>query len=158
MITKSELHFEGILEAMAEEGLSVRKACLKFGVKTSTFLKYVQESGKSEQYARAREASCDVLADKLLDVAEETVLPGQNGGLDAASVSYAKLTVDTIKWQLGKQSRRYTDKSIIDHNSSDGSALQLSALKPEQLEALGKGLLPKGQKYITDDFEKDDES
>ena len=39
MITKSELHFEGILEAMAEEGLSVRKACLKFGVKTSTFLK-----------------------------------------------------------------------------------------------------------------------
>jgi hypothetical protein len=157
MTSKVEIHFNEILEAMAEEGLSMRKACLKFDIKASTFLKYVQESGKSEQYARAREASCDVLADNLLEVAGETVLPGQNGGFDAASVSYAKLKVDTIKWQLSKQSKRYAEKAIIDHNSSDGSMLNLSALNPEQLEALGKGLLPEGQKYIAD-IEESDES
>jgi len=156
-MTKSELHFDDILEAMAEEGLSMRKACLKFGVRASNFLQYVDQSGKKDQYARAREAACDVLADKLLEVAGETILPGQNGGLDAASVSYAKLKVDTIKWQLSKQSKRYAEKAIIDHNSSDGSMLNLSALKPEQLEALGKGLLPENQKYIAD-IEESDES
>jgi|LakMenE01Jun11ns_1017448.scaffolds.fasta_scaffold8783698_1 hypothetical protein len=144
-MTKSELHFNEILETMAEEGLSMRKACLKFGVRASNFLKYVEESGKKEQYTRAREAACDVLADKLLEVAEETVLPAQNGGIDAASVSYAKLKVDTIKWQLSKQSRRYAEKSIIDHASSDGSVRGAIALTNEQLaEELKKRNLPTG--------------
>jgi hypothetical protein len=145
MTSKVELHFNEILEAMAEEGLSMRKACLKFDVRASNFLQYVEESGKKEQYARAREAACDVLADKLLEVAGETVLTGQNGGIDAASVSYAKLKVDTIKWQLSKQSVRYAEKSIIDHNSSDGSIGGAVALTNEQLsEELKKRNLPTG--------------
>ena len=62
-----------------------------------------------DQYEKARESRVEVLADELVDIADES---------DNEGVQRSRLRIDTRKWYLGKlKPKRYGDK--VEHGLSD---------------------------------------
>jgi len=67
---------DGLINEILDEllqGITIRKACAKFGVSSSTFLYRVTTGGNelSGRYARVMEARADVLADETIDIADD---------------------------------------------------------------------------------------
>lgn len=90
-----------------------------------------------EQYARAREAQADALADDILDIAN-TPLVGQIRKTDAEGnvevteedmLGHRKLQVDARKWIASKlKPRKYGDK--LELGSDPNSPLQIQIVDP----------------------------
>lgn len=93
---------------MANEGLSLRKSCVKLGLDKSGVLKVIDNGGAElqNQYARARDAMHDLLAEEL----EEIGLKAANAET-AVQVNGLRLLADNRKWLLSKLAhRKYGDK------------------------------------------------
>ena len=59
-----------------------------------------------QQYARAREAQADLLAEQTVEIADDP-----KSGVDAVSVAHARLRIDARKWYAGKVApKKYGDK------------------------------------------------
>lgn len=96
---------ESVLEQI-RSGQSVRKACEAVSLSPVTFLRWVENHGLSEQYAKAREMQADALFDELEAVAAEALK-----ATTAVEVQARRLVVDTHKWRISKiLPRRYGDK------------------------------------------------
>ena len=105
-----------ILAMMTDELLSLRQSCQSVGIATSTFVLWCsQDPDLSEQYAKAREALIDGIADDILTIADED--PGiviTSGATDSGAVAHQRLRVDTRKWLLSKLApKRYGDRVEI---------------------------------------------
>lgn len=78
--------------------------------------------GFSEQYARARETGYHVMADEILEIADETAFDTTKGkdGSDQADTEWitrSRLRVDTRKWLLSKALPKiYGDKQHLEHS------------------------------------------
>ena len=86
-------------------GESLRSICRDDAMPAaSTVFKWLSENAAfSEQYARAREALADVLADEIIFIAD-----GKHGGED---VNRDRLSVDARKWAASKlKPKVYGDK------------------------------------------------
>ena len=106
-------------------GKSVRTVCKQEDMPAmSTVFKWLRENDDfSEQYARAKEESADVLAEEILDIADD----GQNdtyiddkGNVktDHDVIARSRLRVDARKWIAAKlKPKKYGDK--IDVTSGD---------------------------------------
>lgn len=73
-----------------------------------------------EQYARAREAQADTLADEILDIADDAtndfMMTEQGLKYDGDSVQRSRLRVDSRKWLAGKlRPKKYGDKIETEH-------------------------------------------
>lgn len=87
----------------------------------------------SEQYARAREAQADALADEILDIADDGSNDWMADREEEAGVAYngdavarSKLRVDARKWVAAKlKPKKYGDKLDL---TSDGKALNGAAI------------------------------
>lgn len=97
----------------------------------STIFKWlIANEGFAEQYARAREAQADTLADEIIDIADDTefdTTTGKDGGEVANTewISRSKLRVDARKWVAAKlKPKKYGDKLDL---TSGGEKLGLSA-------------------------------
>lgn len=119
-----------ICDAIAS-GTSLRKVCEVAGMPTKTMvLRWLAEESLSEfrdQYARAREAQADFLAEEMLDIADEdaTVVRGEEVVFDATAVARNRLRVDTRKWLASKMApKKYGDKITAEHTGRDGGAIQ----------------------------------
>lgn len=97
---------------LMHSGLSLRKAAHQVGIGASTFLDWVkQDTQLAEQYAHAREALIDKLADELLEIADAPVGTTDMGGTDSGAVAKQRLQVDTRKWILSKLApKKYGDR------------------------------------------------
>jgi hypothetical protein len=93
-------------------GLSLRQSSENANVKAQTFLSWVdQDKDLSEQYARARSDMIDKIADDIIKIADEEMIPTGEGKVDNAMVQKQKLRVDTRKWLLSKLApKKYGDK------------------------------------------------
>ena len=92
-----------VVDLMVSEGLSLRKACLKTGLDPARFLRAVDADPElAKQYARARQALLDKMADEILELADAPVPVLDNGATDNALVRQRQLQVDTRKWFLSK--------------------------------------------------------
>jgi hypothetical protein len=70
-----------------------------------------QDKDLSEQYARARSDMIDKIADDILKIADEELIPTGEGKVDSAMVQKQRLRVDTRKWLLSKLAhKKYGDK------------------------------------------------
>lgn len=89
-----------------EQGVSLRKACEKEGVKNNTFLDFISKDKElSEQYARSRQKGQDSRFEDMLDYARES----------KDDPYTKKLYIDTLKWVLSKQQpKKYGDKLEVD--------------------------------------------
>jgi len=112
----SEYNFElcaEICEHVAD-GLSIRKALKQSDKYPSwaTFRKWKFENAELlTQYTRAREDRADTKDDKIDDILEQLMA----GEIDPQT---AKVLIDTLKWQMGKENKNvYGDSSKVDVTS-----------------------------------------
>lgn len=118
-----------ILQSM-HEGLSLRKACEKHGVKHSTFLLWVsQDKELADHYARARDALLDYQAEELEDIGERAAAAG-----NAVEVAGLRLLSDNRKWLLSKLGhRKYGDKVLTELTGPNGGPVQVEAISIEMV-------------------------
>ena len=104
--------------AMLEDGKSLRAACKELDIAPSTVLHWSKENKDFlEQYTRAREVGYKLLADEIIDIADEKEVQirydGEDTTLDLSPTAIARnrLRVDTRKWMLSKMLPKiYGDK------------------------------------------------
>jgi hypothetical protein len=93
-------------------GLSAFKACQAAGVPQSTFSRWCDDDATlAENYARAREALIEKMANELLEIADTPVGSTDSGATDSGAVQKQRLQVDTRKWLLSKLApKKFGDK------------------------------------------------
>jgi outer membrane lipoprotein-sorting protein len=104
--------------AILEDGKSLRAACKELSISPVTILDWSKaNSSFAEQYTRAREVGYKLLADEIIDIADEKEVEvrydGEDTTLDLSPTAIARnrLRVDTRKWMLSKMLPKiYGDK------------------------------------------------
>ena len=104
--------------ALLQDGKSLRSACRELELTPSHVLQWSKDNKDfAEQYARAREAGYKLLADEIIDIADEKEVQvrydGEDTTLDLSPTAIARnrLRVDTRKWMLSKMLPKiYGDK------------------------------------------------
>lgn len=98
------------------DGKSARVMCKEVGIDQSTLWDWLnKDEAFSKQYARAREDQADLLADELLEIADDgsrdyAMVDGREV-VDHDHIQRAKLRVDTRKWVASKlKPKKYGDK------------------------------------------------
>ena len=118
MVSKYAEHFDEIINLIYEEGLSLRKACLRMQDKYNEvfthrgFDDYLythpEETERLSQYARAREARAEMKREEIEDVVEQV----KHGEMDSNA---ARVVIDANKWLCGKMNpKRYGDTSKME--------------------------------------------
>lgn len=107
------------------EGLSLRRICEQPGMPAlRTVMGWLfeeQHPDFSQQYARAREAQAEVLADEIIDVADEAV--------DRDSAAAAKVKVDARKWAASKlQPKKYGDRVAHELTGKNNGPIETSVV------------------------------
>jgi len=125
-----------ICEYLAD-GMSLREICRKDEMPDkSTVLRWLIKFPEfSVQYALAREAQADHMAEEILEISDD----GRNDWMKRQSdagviempdheyISRSKLRVDTRRWLMGKlQPKKYGDKVAL--TNADGGNLGLEAM------------------------------
>lgn len=114
-----------VLELM-QQGYSARKAAMSVGLTINGFLNRVnQDTELAAQYAKARDALLEKMADDTLDIADQEPAMTAEGKLDGVSVAHARLRVDTRKWLLSKLApKKYGDKLELSGDAENPIAVQ----------------------------------
>ena len=107
--------------ARIRQGASVRKACEAEGIVESRFSTWMQENEElKNQYASAREAGWNRMAQDIIDISDEQSIEGKYNGeevkldLSAVAVARNRLRVDSRKWLLSKMLPKvYGDKVAV---------------------------------------------
>jgi hypothetical protein len=116
------------------EGMSLRKICLAEDMpSTSAVCRWLATNDTfREQYARAREAQAETLADEILDIADD----GTNDWMadkeaeegfryNGDAVQRSRLRVDSRKWLAAKMlPKKYGDSATVRHADADGEKLK----------------------------------
>lgn len=100
-----------------------------------------RQPGFTEQYARAREAQADKLAEETLAIADEdcTMVRADKHGsrdddgagntevvFDATAVARNRLRVDARKWLASKMApKKYGEKIQAEHTGANGGAIEV---------------------------------
>lgn len=104
---------------------------------SSTIYEHLIESKEfAEQYARAREAQMESMADEILAIADDSTndtMTIKRGDLetevaDNEWINRSRLRVDTRKWLMGKLApKKYGEKIQSEHTGKDGGPIQFEA-------------------------------
>lgn len=99
----------------------------------TTIMRWLSEEDKAEfreQYARAREAQADLLAEEILQIADD----GQNDSyiddegkvrIDHDHIARSRLRVDARKWLASKLApKKYGDRITAEHTGAGGGPIQ----------------------------------
>jgi len=115
------------------DGESLRSICANDGFPAaSTVFKWLSEKQPfSEQYARAREAQADHLAEQILQIADDgsnDTYPTDDGqAVNHDVIARSRLRVDARKWLASKMApKKYGDKVTQEHTGKDGGDIQHS--------------------------------
>lgn len=120
-----------VICARIAEGKSLRKICEAddMPAMSTVFLWLSQNSDFSEQYARAREAQADSMADEMLDIADDKSLDPND----------RRVRLDARKWLAGKlRPKKYGDKLELAGDRENPLAVMVEAGKTldDKLERL----------------------
>lgn len=120
------------------DGESLRAICRSDGMPapSTVCLWLSQNPGFSEQYARAREAQADALAEETLEIADDARndwMERQSDGdksegwvLNGEHVQRSRLRIDARKWFASKVApKKYGDKVQAEVSGPDGNPLQM---------------------------------
>ena len=122
------------------DGKSLRQIARDGGPKASTFLLWVgQNKTLAEQYARAIEIRSEMMAEEILEIADDATndfMLAQTGlAFNHEHVQRSKLRVDSRKWILAKlQPKKYGDKIVQEHTGPNGKPLTPMTMSDEELE------------------------
>jgi hypothetical protein len=113
--------FDEIINDISENGKSVT-ASLKNRMSSQTFFALLDDEERSKRYARACELRADLMADDIIDIADNTgddIITLQDGREVANHevINRDRLRVDSRKWLLSKlQPKKYGDKIDVAHS------------------------------------------
>jgi hypothetical protein len=125
--------------ARLSDGQSLRSICKSENLpSTTTVCKWLAKYPEfADQYARAREAQADYIADEILDIADDSSndwmerdgLTVENG----ESIRRSQLRIDARKWLAGKlRPKKYSDKLMVE--SKTETTFVLRAPSPSESE------------------------
>src|SRR5699024_4474373 len=113
---EKESKLNAIFKSM-EDGASLRSALIEIKLSQTTFFSWIDNNeALLEQYARAREARTDKMADEILEIedsSEGDLYVDDNGDtkIDGNTVQRARTQIDARKWLMSKMSpKKYGDK------------------------------------------------
>jgi hypothetical protein len=115
-------------------GESLRAICDDAGTPArSTVLKWLTEHAEfSDQYAIARDAGLDVMADHVIEISDQEPGTLDNGGTDTGRVAANRLRMDARRWYLSKLApKRYGDRLNVEHSG----AVAISTMTEEEIRA-----------------------
>lgn len=104
----------------------------------ATVMKWVSENthGFTERYARAKEAQADMMADEMLDIADDTtgdvimIRTGDGELVEAENrefINRSRLRVDTRKWIASKlKPKKYGDRMAL--TGGDGGPIEIKQI------------------------------
>lgn len=128
-------------EALADQlcerlinGESLRKICRDDDMPSaSTVCRWLsQNEAFREQYAHARVAQADTLADEILDIADDSSADETEGSVNHEIVQRSRLRIDARKWLAAKMSpKRYGDKVALTGGDENDKPLTVVIRKPE---------------------------
>jgi hypothetical protein len=101
-----------------ETGESLRSICRDADFPAvGQVIKWLSKNANIEfrlQYAHSRQVGLEVMADDLLNIADQDPVKATDGRIDNAGVQHQRLRVDTRKWILSKQLPKvYGDRTIL---------------------------------------------
>jgi hypothetical protein len=135
------------------EGESLRKICADEGMPNkSTVLRWLANAAHAafrDQYARARELQADLLADEIIEIADDDsedikLVASKDGGppveiVNHENIQRSRLRVDARKWTAARLApKRYGGRLINEQSSLGGKPIQTQAVPaptPEQIRA-----------------------
>ncbi|WP_425221723.1 hypothetical protein [Pseudomonas sp.] len=117
------------------EGLSLRSICKSETMPAlGTVMRWLADDSNAEfreQYARAREAQADKLAEEILQIADDGSNDNYqdedgNSFIDHDHIARSRLRVDARKWLASKMApKRYGDKVTQEHTGANGGAIEV---------------------------------
>lgn len=118
---------DAICESLIE-GVSLRKTCLRNDMPSAgTVCRWLAlHQDFREQYARAREAQADTLADEILDISDDgsNDFMGDDEKYNGDAVQRSKLRVDSRKWLAAKMlPKKYGDATTVKHADANGDVV-----------------------------------
>ena len=119
--------FDDIINDIVENSVSIRKA-LKGRLSPQLFFDMLKEdTEKAKRYARATEIRADIMAEEILDIADDSssdIAYNDKGDVieNREFINRSKVRIDARKWLLAKmQPKKYGDKLDL---TSDGEKIQ----------------------------------
>jgi hypothetical protein len=128
MFTKE--NFELVLDTLKNTPLGVYKICVKNNFRPEDFYNYMRKNdGEQERYARAKEIQCEIIADDLLNIADDGIndtivkvneKTGEEYEIENREwLNRSRLRVDTRKWLLSKLvPKKYGDRVDVEHGGT----------------------------------------
>jgi hypothetical protein len=116
----SEELFENICNQISTNSIGLHKICKEVGISAVTFFEWIKEDAElSNRYARAREAQAELLADQIIQLADDKSGDTQAGEFgevgNAAAIQRSRLQVEARKWIAAKlKPKKYGDKVEVD--------------------------------------------
>jgi hypothetical protein len=124
-----------ICERIAD-GESLRLICQSddMPARSSVFKWLSEDKGFSDQYARAREAQADLLADEILSISDDTArdtIDTENGErANNEWIARSRLRVDARKWLASKMApKKYGDKVTQELTGPNGGPVQFTKIE-----------------------------
>lgn len=128
-------------------GQTIREICSADDMPAmSTVFKWLNKNPEfAEQYARAKEAQADFLAEEMLEIADDGTndwMERQGGAspgwmVNGEAVQRSRLRVDARKWLMAKMApKKYGDRITQEHTGPGGTDLFTAHL--EALHAAGR--------------------
>lgn len=136
-----------VCNAMSKDGVSFRQACTQINFPASTVMLWIDQNDDfSEQYARARGALIDGIADEILDIADcsanDTV--ETDDGFEKTNtevIQRSRLRVDSRKWLLSKlMPKKFGDKVISENHNINENRAVLTDIDKADIARLAKQL------------------
>lgn len=132
-----------ICEIISTSNKGLKIICDDLKISSSTVFKWLSDKDKpefSEQYARAREAQADFLADEIIEIAD-TYRPteiqytnemGQSVTIQD-NVARSKLQIDARKWKSSKLApKKYGDKMDLTTNGEKITSFNVGFKRPNE--------------------------
>lgn len=121
-------------------GDSLRKICLEDGPDMKTVMRWLanDQGGFRQQYARAREAQADFMAEEILQIADDGLndtYQTENGeAVNQDVIARSRLRVDARKWLASKMAPKKYGEKLQLGGAEDLPPMQVkSTLSDEQL-------------------------
>jgi len=109
---------EQVIELIAKDGISMRKACDEIGITPWSFLRAVEKENLAQHYARSMGVRADIMFEEMLEIADtpvdEMIRTESDEGMTVTTkdaLQHRRLQVDTRKWILSRMNpAKYGDK------------------------------------------------
>ncbi len=110
------------------DGHSLRKLCREDNIPSlATIFEWLASKPEfAEQYARAKDAQADAMAEDMLDIADIPPSMSADGKIDSGDVADKRLRIDTRKWIASKlKPKKYGDKIEQEIKGEVGLTVQI---------------------------------